>query len=340
MNFKERYKIAEKLSKQDGYRKSIRFLDGHKFEFYSYILPDINSFIENNSFFIRGYCVIDESRESLGLEKFFNYGENQYWNDLDFDNCVITEKFDGTLIIPYELDNKIRFRTKLSVDGKYVEQAESLLTPEIENLIRFYNFNIYFELIGPLTKVVVDYEKTKLVPICVRIDGNLRPFNHYKEEFNDLNELLEYIERPNFEGFCLYDNLKNKIYKIKSNEYKRIHSIVTEFNELTAFTNILNETIDDILNLLNEPQKSYVFYLTNELNKFIKSLDFETDLDLERKDFAMKYKNTEFFDYRMSVYSKKEISFNKYLLDKFNRYEKVLNFLKSKNIKSFGEFLV
>lgn len=345
------YEKAKELVKNNkNYRVSEKFYKGHKFEFFTYILPDYNDMKENNSFFMRGFCVQDSKIEILGLRKFFNIGENPDWNLESLKNLVITEKFDGTLIIPFLLDNKIEFRTKMSFDDPFVSEARrafNLLTETEQNFIleKLKNSeNIFCELISPLDKHVVNYNgELSLKIFAYTENGKLKPYVPVILHFKDVNDLKNFLEtQKNFEGYVLYDLENDKQYKLKSSEYCLKHRAKESIQNYEVLHLIINEEIDDLRNLFNDLELNYIDYLTHEIINYIinKQEFFNKNYVTDRKEFALKMKNFDDFALNMSLYKFNDVKVIKeYIIKNTQKKTDFENFLKKNNIKNFNEFI-
>ena len=335
-------KKAKTLSKAKNYRTVTKYIEGNKLDFYTYIISDYKQFKSDNSFFMRGFCVINDSIISRGLPKFFNINENEDWllNE-DTGPIQVFEKFDGTLIIPFIIDNKIFFRTKMDIDNQFTKLALECLTPELEQLIREkldQNLTPMFELISPLNQIVVKYEETSLRYIC-DVDENMQIIPRSKpKEFQNICEVNKYLEDiDNFEGFVFY--YRNRVYKIKSPKYVAKHRAVSNIlNCYNVFELILEEQIDDIksfidnkeiLNFISKIEQELILKIDKSINKILNA-----DYSLDRKSFALKYKPTTegfIFGVMMKKYSglceDVVTELKKSMLKTFTTESKVKNFL-------------
>lgn len=297
-------KRAEELIKSDNYRKSTNYIGNIKIDTYTYILSDYDDFKTNNSFFMRGFGVINDTQMSFGLSKFFNLNENEDWmlsDDTDVSDAGIYEKFDGTLIIPFEVDGEIYFRTKMDTNNLFTDLANKILEKN-PDLKTFILDNIargktpLFELISPLNRIVVEYKNTELKHICFvdNENGNVYPtFNNISNTFNTILDIKNELKnKENFEGYILYK--KNKIYKIKSPLYVDMHRAISEvMNYKSCFNLILDEKIDDIKSLINDEAIDFIknmeTSIITKINHLFKIIS-NADRSLGRKDFVEKYR--------------------------------------------------
>lgn len=345
------YNKAKELVKNNkNYRVSTKLYKGHKFEFFTYILPDYNDMKENNSFFMRGFCVQDSKIEIPGLKKFFNIGENPDWNLENLDNMKITVKYDGTLIIPFLLDGNIEFRTKMSFDEPFISEARrafELLSEDEKNFILIKlkkSENVYCELISPLDKHVVNYNGELSLKIFAYTDnGKLKPYAPVILHFKDVNHLKEFLEtQKNFEGYVIYDLENDKQYKLKSSEYCLKHRAKESIQNYEVLHLIINEEIDDLRNLFNNLELNYIDYLTHEIINYIinKQEFFNKNFINDRKEFALKMKNFDDFALNMSLYKFNDVKVIKeYIIKNTQKKTDFEKFLKKNNIKTFNEFV-
>lgn len=312
---------AESLVKLKNYRKVTKYVDDHKIDMYSYIISDYNDFKKNDSFFLRGFAVIDDCIVSPSIEKFFNVNENIDWtldDDTDLIDSIITEKFDGTLIIPFIVDNKLFFRTKMDVNNQFTDLANKCLTDtQRDEIFDFLSKGIYpfYELISPFNQIVVKYAKTELKLICLYSPeiGYFSPQeNNICGKFKNLSNIKSYLQDiQNFEGYVFYH--KNRIYKIKAHDYIFLHKATSEcMNYKSALYLILDEKDDDVIPHITNDE--VLKFITNIKQKVISRISYlmniieNADITLARKDFCTRYRssvNTFEFAILMKYYDRK-----------------------------------
>ena len=157
---------------------------------------------------------------SHGLDKFFNYNETE--SDLaaiDWNNCTVTQKVDGTNIRIYMDHGKWKVSTLGCVDaykaewmngisfGELVDKACGGLDNLTRHLIPLYCY--YFELTGP-NRIVINYGDT--------------PTLWYLGRRNQLTQ-KEDFEKPSFEDI-----------KINFPETYDIHSLTAAINAVEAMS--------------------------------------------------------------------------------------------------------
>ena len=178
------------------------------------------------------------------FDKFGNYGES-YVSEINWGTASVQEKVDGSLMSLWYHNSGWHLSTNGTIDafkaplgdyeitfGDYfldcLGNARYDFLPELDT-----DYCYTFEMVGPLNRVVVNYDKPKLYAIGqrnmktmeeVKYDGPLGAFwNIWLPKFYTLNSLDEVIEvaskmSKDEEGFVVCDGEYNRI-KVKSLEY-------------------------------------------------------------------------------------------------------------------------
>ena len=247
----------------------------------------------------------------LPFSKFFNFGEpNAY--DLKLSKSTILEKTDGSIIKVYFYDGKWRVATNGTIEADDATSHDNrttfkdlffdVISPDRfkELTSHFLEYNTYlFELIHPVSRVVVDYDgKKELVFIGARcnetfVDDDIfamqYPFVDEFEEIRlprvmafhilDLSELSSIADKLNingadFEGFVVVESegfeVKGRV-KIKSPKYLTLH-------RLTGGEGVSNNIINILLNGEQDEFEAYV----NQLPPYIKNEYEETKAKYEK----------------------------------------------------------
>lgn len=287
----------------------------------------------------RGICFDKETGRCIRLpfHKFFNLGENNI-DPIDWNReFQVMDKLDGSLVAPYRLGGRLIWGTKSGETdmSKEIEAViESLPNGEsIEEYAYWMTSHLctpIFEYVSPDNRVVIPYENPDLVLLAVRnnetgkyseqeyVDSDGVLFNiktvKYKNYTNiNVNDLVENIRNSeDTEGVVVRQG--NNIVKIKSLWYVQLHKnkeyIEQERNVVHL---ILSDSIDDVLPLLQEDQKtkilSFVQEFWNVMGRFRDSVhidvnelfhDFKTrkeaGLSFPNMDIPALYK-TVFFKY-------------------------------------------
>lgn len=197
---------------------------------------------------------------SRPYEKFFNYKELEWRDDIDKEtkklsewddsNYEVIEKLDGSLAVVSQYDDEILYTSSGNLQGKFPHMFkvwfDKNLTPRqkrnLKSLTKTYT--LLFEYISPNNRIVVPYERTQMVlhgVINTRTGEELfdeAPFNKIAEDIGvDTANRMGHIELETlmrvkklqdltenlFEGFVIrFDN--GKRLKIKTDQYVELHS--------------------------------------------------------------------------------------------------------------------
>lgn len=185
------------------------------------------------------------------FDKFFNVQE-QYAADIDWQSARVLEKIDGSMIKLFWYKGGWHFATSSTCDAKdasvqgdkdltyadVIARAENIKDIPFDQLNRDYTY--IFELVSPLTQVVIKYEMTSLFFLAARnvvtgeeVDTELGTYR--KPRSFSLKSLDECIaaalglnkgEDIKDEGFVVIDANHNRV-KIKSPAYVAMHRIST-----------------------------------------------------------------------------------------------------------------
>ena len=176
--------------------------------------------------------------------KFFNLGEHEN-QEIPNEPFEVYEKMDGSLGILYWCDNGPCIATRGSFTSIQSQKANEMLLQKyhetLEQLDQQYTY--LFEIIYPENRIVVDYgskEQLVLLAIVETATGDEMPLvdigfpivKRY-DGLQDLEALRE-IQEDNKEGFVV--KFKSGLrYKIKFEEYVRIHRIITQVSTISIW---------------------------------------------------------------------------------------------------------
>jgi len=321
--------------------------NGNTFRIFNYRLSSYSDFLVEGAIELRGLAFnLDTGEVWLGLHKFFNNQENPFsmGEELWDGKLEVREKLDGSLILPIIIKDEVVFRTKgtfvseqtrelnLFLKKKNEEERNSILCT-IKNLLKEYY--LYFEFISPFNQVVIPYEKTDLRLLQVRRkDGSYLTYSEMKElvkgtvfenkvvsvEYTTLDDLMERRENlTGVEGWVVMnpkEPLIRQFRKIKTKYYLALHHLLTPDNlvENKLIEHVLNETIDDVIaNIINPEKREKLEYIrclvSHHFDKTVKELEklFDEKEQMERKEFALKYKNYEYFGVLMTSRTKEDL---------------------------------
>lgn len=256
------------------------------------------------------------------FDKFFNYGEANM-ADLDWKNGVqATEKVDGSLIKFWFDLGKWHISTNGTIDaykaeansaaavtfGELVEQGIHAMGMSLEE---FYSgldksYTHMFELVSPLTRVVIPYKETKLYYLTSRSNwmsfcGYYHFFNsayNYPKDYGNytsIEQLLPIVEKMDWqhEGLVLFDGI-NRI-KLKSPAYVLAHYARANGNvsKKHLIKVILEGEEAEFLTYAEEYKDALykIKYKMDILEQAAKSLYLETITFKDKKSLAMYLKS-------------------------------------------------
>ena len=267
--------------------------------------------------------------------KFCNYLEEAAKIDLenfDWENCFCQEKIDGSIIKLFfnpisgtwqyatnscinAADSRIALIPKLSFLD-VITQADNFRIINTENLNPEYTY--IFELVSPLTQVVVRYETTHLYHTGTRNNltgtekdtdiGIDKPAKYPLHSLQDCIDAVELLNETNAsvkkEGFVVVDRMWHRV-KIKASAYFAMHQAFGD----RAFSK------EEVVRLLREEHRSaedlcsdypdysvlfrYYAYKIAELEYDLTAFlyyarSLYAELDRDRKAFALSIKNHRF----------------------------------------------
>ena len=172
--------------------------------------------------------------------KFFNSTQPEVDNSQCVGDFTVYEKMDGSLVISTFYDGELIVASRGSFESEQAIKAREIINEKYYDEIKEHDHITYcFEIIYPENRIVVDYGKTvDLVligafntkeNIDIRVEHILKPgFNVVKTypiySLEDIPKILE--NKNNFEGFVIRFDSGYRV-KMKSEEYKRLHRLVT-----------------------------------------------------------------------------------------------------------------
>ena len=292
-------------------------LDGIEITSFNYNIAQYSDFTRYGARNMRGITFRKDTKEMIALpfHKFFNFNENPYTEENNIKDKRIkrvTEKFDGSLIYFFILNNKLHCKTK---KNSFSDQANMAMTivnnnPELKDEILEIiknNYTPLFEFISYLNQIVILYQSHELIYLGSRNMKNGKYDFDYKikncknvtrHNIKSIDEAIHSIktDSDNREGVVvLFEDYD--MAKFKTEEYMKLHNIRDHiFNAKTLAELILNEKIDDIKshfhnskeiidhieNMEKKVWKSY-FNILNDSNEY-----YENNKNLNRKEFALK----------------------------------------------------
>lgn len=282
----------------------------------------------------------------------------------DLDSYEITEKIDGSLIIPLVINDNIYLRSRNMFFSEHASYAHKLLSDNHKNMILDLNkdgYIVIFEMISPVYRIILDYKKEQLVTIQVR-DNNTGRYLNYDEikkiaEFysvpvcNKYNITKEEIKKQiqdgnNFEGWVIIkrDNTGYRdTHKIKTEWYKRANCIAINLKENDIIKTFLENKLDDILQDLDQNSEivKRIYQIKEKVSNYIHKTFLEikhiieNNKNLDRKSFYEKNKNHSHITTIMRLYGNSVSDYEikqaviQDVLRKTNLLQKAIDFLNN-----------
>ena len=261
-------------------------VNGYDVSVFNYRLATYGDFKTENAFEMRGLTFVFNTDGSLykrflGLHKFFNVNETeitQAHEIKDYEVINVSNKLDGSMITFIELPNKeIVAKTKNAFDADQTKRAMKMFGDD-ETLKSFIREQldkghcVFFEYTSPLNRIVIKYSVSSLSLIKIRdsltgeyiftesVPEGLKIAENETFDFVSLDDLMKKYETlEDKEGSVITfrkPDGEQLLVKVKTADYFAKHHLMTEFiyqeNEIVEM--ILNETIDDVLSLIDDDE--------------------------------------------------------------------------------------
>lgn len=261
-------------------------VNGYDVSVFNYRLATYDDFRSENAFEMRGLTFVFNAdgtvyKRFLGLHKFFNVNETeitQAHEIKDYEVINVSNKLDGSLISFIELPNgEIVAKTKNAFEADQAIRAMKMFDDD-EVLKEFVREQIskghcvFFEYTSPLNRIVIKYDVSSLSLIKIRdgltgeylfgesVPEGLKMTENETFGFTSLDDLMKSYETlENKEGSVITfrkPDGEQLLVKVKTADYFAKHHIMTEFiyQENVIVEMILNETIDDMLSLIEDAE--------------------------------------------------------------------------------------
>jgi RNA ligase len=219
------------------------------------------------------------------FKKFFNYEEHKP-EDIPNEDYVVYEKMDGSLGILFNYEGEWILSTRGSFTSPQAIKGKEILDRHDINAWRKDNTYL-FEIIYPENRIVVDYKGEEKLVVLGAIhtetgqeipdsslfwtqDSGFEVVTTYKTWGESYDLLKEEISKDR-EGYVI--KFKNGFrMKIKGEEYKRLHKILTNFSS------------KDIWELMKDgkPMDEFLDRVPDEFYKWVKQQVSSFELALER----------------------------------------------------------
>lgn len=281
---------------------------GYDVSVFNYRLATYDDFRSENAFEMRGLTFVFNSdgtlyKRFLGLHKFFNVNETEITqaHDIkDYEVVNVSNKLDGSMITFIELpDGEIVAKTKNAFDADQATRAMKIFSDDevLKSFIR-EQFDkghcVFFEYTSPLNRIVIKYSVSSLSLIKIRdgltgeylfsesVPEGLKVAENETFEFTSLDDLMkDYETLEDKEGSVITfkkPDGEQLLVKVKTADYFAKHHLMTEFiyQENVIVEMILNETIDDMLSLVEDDE------VRERINGLIKIVQTKFREEVER----------------------------------------------------------
>lgn len=200
----------------------------------------------------RGLIVNDDDKVvSRPFVKFFNWEEVE---SVPNESFVAYEKHDGSLAIGYQINGKMYIASRGSFDSDQARKANEILQSKYSHVIFEPHLTYLWEIIYADNRIVVDYGDTEdliLLAIIDTVTGKDLPLvdigfpcaKHYN--ISDFDELVK-NQDDSREGYVVLFAGGARL-KVKFDEYKRLHRLVTGVTEKSIFDLIASGGSVDVL---------------------------------------------------------------------------------------------
>jgi RNA ligase len=220
------------------------------------------------------------------FNKFFNLEEEK---NIPNEPYEIYEKLDGSLIILFWYNNKLIVSSKGSFVSDHAIQAKRIINNyDLSSLDVSKTY--CFELVAPWNRIVCSYPKEELF-LLAKFDslGNEYSIDYYQnfplvKKYNhlDIHQIKETISEDR-EGVVVKFQSGKRI-KIKGDEYKRLHKLVTGLSEKSILELLKND--QSLESILDKVPDEFYQWAKNTEDKFVsKFKEIENECKKVYKEF-------------------------------------------------------
>ena len=244
------------------------------------------------------------------FKKFFNYEEHNL-EDIPNEDYVVYEKMDGSLGILFNYENEWIMATRGSFTSPQAIKGKEILNRH--DISAWRKDNTYlFEIIYPENRIVVDYKGEEKLVVLAAIhtetgeeipdsslfwtqDSGFEVVTTYKTWGEGYDLLKEEISKDK-EGYVIRFKSGFRM-KIKGEEYKRLHKILTNISNRDIFEYVKeNKPLDEILDKVPDEFYNWVKETKEHFEQQFKTIDrdytrtYKTIIDIngitDKKAFA------------------------------------------------------
>lgn len=203
------------------------------------------------------------------FNKFFNLEEEK---NIPNEPYEIYEKLDGSLIILFWYNNKLIVSSKGSFVSDHAIQAKRIISNYDLSVLDFSK-TYCFELVAPWNRIVCSYPKEELF-LLAKFDRfgqeySVDNYNNFplvkKYDYIDIPKIKETISEDR-EGVVVKFQSGKRI-KIKGDEYKKLHKLVTGLSEKSILELLKNN--QSLESILDKVPDEFYQWAKNTEDKFV-----------------------------------------------------------------------
>jgi hypothetical protein len=327
MNIKDKIDILSRNLHDDSFLEKCGIVASRK-ESFVFLNYDITSKPNKTNKFARGTVFhTDGTLAVLPFVRFFNIGE-PYSDKIDWDNCYVLDKLDGTMISVW-FDNKAgkwRLSTKRMVDylpvpsffdiNKTINLADCFKNffPSFENILDKKYWHV-FEIVIPENRIVTYYKEkdyglyllamrnattfdelgfTRVEDVArmIKLPNVRTPKKHPISKYKHILDMF-LMFRPDEEGVVVIDINSNRL-KIKQKSYVKLHHIKSNISSAKNIIDlILDGEQEEVLSYFPEMREMFDTYSRriNMLKEKIATVFGSCNHIKDQKSFASHVKN-------------------------------------------------
>lgn len=220
------------------------------------------------------------------FNKFFNLEEEK---NIPNEPYEIYEKLDGSLIILFWYNDKLIVSSKGSFVSDHAIQAKRIILNYDLSVLDFSK-TYCFELVAPWNRIVCSYPKEELF-LLAKFDRfgqeySVDNYNNFplvkKYDYIDIPKIKETISEDR-EGVVVKFQSGKRI-KIKGDEYKKLHKLVTGLSEKSILELLKNN--QSLESILDKVPDEFYQWAKNTEDKFIsKYKEIENECKKVYKEF-------------------------------------------------------
>jgi RNA ligase len=235
--------------------------------------------------------IVDDKRNIVArpFRKFFNLDElsSPYVPEINLNQPFdVYEKMDGSLGIMYFIDDKPYIATRGSFVSDQAIEANKILQEKYSGFTFDPEQTYLFEIVYPENRIVINYGKTRNLYLLAVIEtatgkelpNTCGPFPTPKYyEYKDIDKIQKMMEKRDTgdEGFVIKFKDGNRA-KIKYNEYKRLHKLITGINARRIWEVLqAGGTMQDLCKAVPDEFYEWVQKASQEIKKNYREIETE-----------------------------------------------------------------